>query len=99
MNNDKRANILYFPHGGGPLPLLSEAGYERMNPFLREFSSTIAEPEAIVVISAHWEESVATITSGPHPDLVYDYSGFPPESYEIKYPASGNSQLSKKTPS
>lgn len=96
MNNDKRANILYFPHGGGPLPLLSETGYERMNPFLREFPSTIAEPEAIVVISAHWEEPVISITAHKNPPMLFDYSGFPPESYQYEYPAPGRPRLASR---
>ncbi len=96
MNPDKKANILYIPHGGGPLPLLSEEGYEHLNPFLREFSATIPEPEAIVVISAHWEEPVVSITAHKNPPMLYDYSGFPPESYQLKYPAPGRPRLASR---
>ena len=96
MKSDKRASILYIPHGGGPLPLLSEDGYERMNPFLRGFPSTIAEPEAIVVISAHWEESVVSITAHKNPPMLYDYQGFPPESYQFNYPAPGRPRLASR---
>src|SRR5690606_16844712 len=47
----------------------------------------------IIVISAHWEEPVATVTSGKMPRLMYDYGGFPEESYHINYPCPGEPQL------
>lgn len=78
------------------MPLLSEDGYERMNPFLREFPSTIPEPEAIVVISAHWEEPVVSITAHKNPPMLYDYNGFPPESYQFSYPAPGRPRLATR---
>jgi len=96
MNSNKSANIIYIPHGGGPLPLLSEDGYEKMNPFLRELPSTIPEPEAIVIISAHWEEPVVSITAHKNPPMLFDYSGFPPESYEYDYPAPGRPRLASR---
>jgi 4,5-DOPA dioxygenase extradiol len=88
--------VLYFPHGGGPLPLLGDAGHKNMIEFLKLITPTIVEPSAILVISAHWEEERATITSGKFPSLIYDYYGFPEESYRIKYPAPGDPRLAKE---
>ena len=96
MSSTKKASILYIPHGAGPLPLLGEKGYEQMNSFLREFPSSIACPEVIVVISAHWEEPVVSITAHKNPPMLYDYSGFPPESYQLKYPAPGRPRLASR---
>jgi aromatic ring-opening dioxygenase catalytic subunit (LigB family) len=48
------------------------------------------------VISAHWEETHPTITSGQHPPLIYDYYGFPKAAYEIQYPVKGAPDLAKK---
>lgn len=53
-------------------------------------------PKAIVVISAHWESDPIKITSSSNPGLLYDYYGFPPETYEYKYPARGDPELSSK---
>ena len=87
------ATIIYIPHGGGPLPLLEEPSHAVMNRFLREFPATIAKPDAIVVFSAHWEEAEIAITAAPNPPLLFDYYGFPPETYNYEYPAPGHPQL------
>ena len=63
------ATIVFIPHGGGPLPLLNEPGHAAMNRFLRGLPTTIEKPGAIVVISAHWEESVIAITAAAAPQL------------------------------
>jgi aromatic ring-opening dioxygenase catalytic subunit (LigB family) len=52
-----------------------------------------APPAAVLVISGHWEEQDFTVSSAPHPGMVYDYYGFPPETYRISYPAPGSPQL------
>ena len=57
---------------------------------------TLGRPTAILLVSAHWEEDKPTITSGAFPSLIYDYYGFPKESYEIKYPAPGSPELASK---
>lgn len=93
--HESRSPVLYIPHGGGPLPLLGDPQHEALTAFLQKVRSQLGTPEAILLISAHWEESLATLTSGSRPDLIYDYYGFPPESYEIKYPAPGNPDLSQ----
>lgn len=88
--------VLYLPHGGGPLPILGDKEHEKMVVFLNEIVSELGKPSAILVISAHWEEDQATITSGSHPEIIYDYYGFPAESYEIQYAATGHPELAKE---
>jgi len=88
--------VLFLPHGGGPLPVLGDKGHEKMVSFLKEIVTKLGEPSAIVVISAHWEEEQATITSNSHPEIIYDYYGFPAEAYTIQYAAPGNPGLAKE---
>lgn len=88
--------VLYLPHGGGPLPLLGDKDQEGLVDFLKGLFKSLAEPSAILLISAHWEEPQATLTSGNQPNLIYDYSGFPPEAYKIQYPALGNFALAQE---
>ena len=59
-NPARKAQIVYFSHGGGPLPLLGDASHEAMVDFMTELPGRLRKPDAIVVISAHWEESICT---------------------------------------
>lgn len=90
------AQIVYFSHGGGPLPILGDASHKAMVDFMLRLPSRLREPDAILVVSAHWEESVATLLGAQTPDLFYDYYGFPDEAYEITYPAPGSPNLAKR---
>lgn len=89
-------DILYISHGGGPMPLLGDPGHREMVACLQTLAGKLRKPSAILVVSAHWEASVATISSAPKPELIYDYYGFPPESYEIQYPAPGHPALAQQ---
>ncbi len=53
-------------------------------------------PQALVVISAHWEAPVPTVTSSARPPILYDYSGFPPEAYALTWPAPGNPPMAAR---
>jgi aromatic ring-opening dioxygenase catalytic subunit (LigB family) len=88
-------NILYISHGAGPMPLLNDEAHRDMVECLHNIASRISRPDAIIVVSAHWEEAVASVTAAPQPELIYDYYGFPEESYEIKYPCVGEPSLAK----
>ena len=46
-------------------------------------------PRALLVVSAHWEAEVPTLMTSPNPPMLYDYYGFPPAAYEIRWPAPG----------
>jgi len=91
-----KAQIVYFSHGGGPLPILGDAGHKAMVDFMRQLPSRLRKPEAILVISAHWEESAATLLGAQTPPMFYDYYGFPDEAYEITYPAPGSPELANR---
>ncbi|MDC7228733.1 MAG: class III extradiol ring-cleavage dioxygenase [Sphaerochaetaceae bacterium] len=91
-----KANVVYLSHGGGPLPLLGDPSHRAMVRFMRQLGEDLPRPKAIVVVSAHWEEEIPTLTASPSPPLLYDYYGFPKEAYEITYPAMGSPALAKK---
>ena len=61
-NLQNRAQIVYFSHGGGPLPILGDAGHKAMVAFMLHLPSRLRRPDAILVISAHWEENTATLS-------------------------------------
>jgi len=86
---------IYLPHGGGPCFFMEPPpdDPERWVPlerYLRELPAGLpGRPDALLVISAHWETARPTVLSGAHPELFYDYYGFPPHTYRLTYPAPG----------
>ncbi|MEZ5543340.1 MAG: class III extradiol ring-cleavage dioxygenase [Pseudomonadota bacterium] len=85
--------VLFLPHGGGPWPLLGEPHHAALIEFLGAIGRDLGRPDACLLISAHWEASVPTLTGAARPALIYDYAGFPAESYRIAYPAPGDPAL------
>lgn len=90
------ARSLFLSHGGGPMPLLGDAGHQQMVACLQTIAAQIPKPDAIILISAHWEETITTITSASKPALIYDYYGFPEEAYQLSYPCLGEPKLANK---
>ena len=93
---ENKAQIVYFSHGGGPLPILGDPGHKAMVDFMVRLPARLRKPDAIVVVSAHWEENTATLLGAQNPVMFYDYYGFPDEAYEINYPAPGNPELASR---
>jgi aromatic ring-opening dioxygenase catalytic subunit (LigB family) len=93
-----RMPVAFFPHGGGPWPFVdlgigSKAELDALAAYLR----SIHQPaKALLVVSAHWEEAVPTVMTSEHPPMLYDYYGFPPEAYEITWPAPGHPALASR---
>lgn len=92
----RTGNIIYFSHGGGPLPILGDPSHEKMITFMKQLPQRLDKPDAVIVISAHWEEAVPTIIGSASPPLFYDYYGFPEEAYKLEYPAPGNPELARR---
>lgn len=63
---------------------------------IKNYSSTIQKPDAIVIFSAHFEEEIQTISVVEKYDTIYDFYGFEEELYKIKYPAKGDPKLAKQ---
>jgi 4,5-DOPA dioxygenase extradiol len=65
-SSDNAAQIVYFRHGGGPLPILGDESHQAMIDFMTKLPSQLTRPDAILVISAHWEErAFRTLLSPP----------------------------------
>ena len=87
----------FIPHGGGPCFFMDwnpRDAWDGMADYLRGFVEAERQGiKALIVISAHWEEDVIKVTGHANPSLIYDYHGFPPHTYDLKWPAQGNRDL------
>jgi aromatic ring-opening dioxygenase catalytic subunit (LigB family) len=91
---------LFISHGGGPWPWMRDemAGrYDRLAAALQQVPALVGTtPEAILMVSAHWEERDFTLMSHSRPPMIYDYSGFPEYTYRIRYDAPGAPRLAEQ---
>jgi len=90
----------FIPHGGGPCFFMDwnpADAWDKMAAFLKGQAATLpVAPKAILLVSAHWLEPQFSVTSGAQPELIYDYYGFPPHTYQLKYPAPGEPALADR---
>lgn len=90
---------LFIPHGGGPCFFMDDPRgvWTGMAAFLRALPDQLPEPPtAILIVSGHWETDGFAFTGTAQPGLIYDYSGFPPETYRLRYDAPGDPALAAK---
>ena len=96
-----RQPTLFVPHGGGPCFFMDWSPPETWNllrAWLERLIPALPEtPTALLIATAHWEADPVRLTTAQAPDLVYDYHGFPPETYEITWPAPGSPELAART--
>jgi aromatic ring-opening dioxygenase catalytic subunit (LigB family) len=94
-----RMPVYFLSHGGGPWPYV-EGMRQMFSRTEREFRALPerlpAKPNAVLVITGHWEESAFTVSTAQHPPMLYDYSGFPEHTYHIQYPAPGAPALAAR---
>lgn len=85
--------MLFLGHGS-PMNAIEEnefvAGF-------RKLGHTLPKPNAILVVSAHWETRGTWVTAMDHPRTIHDFGGFPKQLYEVQYPAPGSPQLANQT--
>lgn len=100
-----RQPAIYIPHGGGPWPFVAIPGIPAgslapLEHYLRGLVTGLAHrPQAVLVVSAHWEEAVPTLMTAARPPLLYDYYGFAPEAYALQWPAPGAPALAARVAS
>lgn len=83
--------VIFLSHGAPTLPL--EAG--ETGAAWRQLGAQLPGPSAILVISAHWETNIPTISRAIQPETIHDFSGFPAELYKLRYPAPGAPEMAQ----
>jgi len=63
---------------------------------LRDIAGKIEKPQAIVMVSAHWESEPITLSNpAANSPLVYDFSGFDKKFYEMTYNSPDATEISE----
>jgi 4,5-DOPA dioxygenase extradiol len=89
---DARMPALYIGHGAPPL--LDDPAWSGE---LRALAADLPRPTAILIVSAHWESApLALSASGPGTELVYDFGGFDPKYYRMRYDTPDASDIARR---
>ncbi len=92
-NANERMPSFFIPHGGGPCFFMDwdpADTWKTMEAFLRGIADSLPRPpSAILIVSGHWTPDRFTVNAATHPGLLFDYYGFPPHTYQLRYDAPG----------
>jgi 4,5-DOPA dioxygenase extradiol len=86
---------LFLSHGTPTLAVEDNAFTRAWATLGRE----LPRPRQILMVSAHWDTTAPAVSSAAKPETLHDYSGFPRELYEVRYPAPGAPKLAARVQS
>ncbi len=95
-----RMPTYFLSHDGGPWPWLKDLRpgmYDQLEKSLIDVRRELGEvPQAVLMISGHWEADRFLVSSAARPPMLYDYGGFPEHTYRIRYDAPGAPALAEQ---
>jgi aromatic ring-opening dioxygenase catalytic subunit (LigB family) len=97
-----RQPAFYIPHGAGPCFFMAWTRgpadtWDATAAWLKGMIAGLAErPEAILIVSGHWEEDRFTLGSAAAPSPIFDYYGFPEHTYRLRFDAPGAPHLARR---
>jgi len=85
----RKMPVLFIGHGNPMNALYDNSFTKSLARVGNEFIDD-KRPKAILVISAHWLTDGTFVNVSADPEIIYDFSGFPNELFQVRYPASGS---------
>lgn len=82
---------LYLSHGA---PMLFEMTDWMTQ--LHTWARALPKPKAILIVSAHWESAPLSISSSQPTELVYDFGGFAPMYFQMRYDTPAATELAQQ---
>ena len=84
--------VLFIGHGS-PMNIIADNTYTRS---IQDLGRTLPRPAAVLVISAHWQTRGSFVTAAANPPTIYDFFGFPPALYRVKYETAGSPSIAER---
>jgi 4,5-DOPA dioxygenase extradiol len=92
LKPSERMPVLFVGHGN-PMNAISDNDFTRT---WAQVGHDLPQPQAIVVVSAHWLTPGSThITDAPRNRVIHDFGGFPDELYRVDYPTRGDAGVAR----
>jgi len=88
-----RMPALFLGHGS-PMNAIEDNDWSRA---WARLGQDLPRPQAIAMVSAHWETRGATaVSASPAPETIHDFGGFPQALFDVQYRAPGDPALAAR---
>lgn len=83
--------VLFIGHGS-PMNAIEQNNFTQ---HLQQLGKSMPKPQAIMVVSAHWQTRGTFVHVSPYPKTIHDFGGFPQSLFDVEYPAQGAPEIAK----
>jgi 4,5-DOPA dioxygenase extradiol len=84
--------VIFLSHGS---PMMAVESNPASQAWATE-AARLPRPQAVLMVSAHWESGVPLLGGSAQPEMIYDFGGFPEALYRIRYPAPGVPEIAQQ---